>query len=298
MGIYRRVVIVAAFFCLIPFAGKASDQSEAKRIILVAGETAKVDVIGHHDYLAGCAALEALLHQTKGVETVRVNDGWPADEHVFDNAAAVVFYTDGGGKQAFLSSPSRVAKMQSLVDKGVGLVLIHQAVDFPNEFAKQGIAWLGGAYLTGKSDRGHWPSRHTEFPNHPITRGVTAWEINDGWLNGIQFVEGMPGIVPLVWSSKDYEEIRVGLEKHVVSWAYSRPLGGRSFSFSGLDAHSAWELDGIRQLMVNGVLWTAGIDIPAQGAPCVIDKKELQAMQTPRTPRTPKPPATPAKKAP
>jgi type 1 glutamine amidotransferase len=272
---------------------QAEDRPDKKRIVLVAGETAKVDVVGHHDYLAGCRCLEVLLNQTENLETVRVNDGWPDDAHQFDGAGSIVFYTDGGGKQAFLSSPERIAMMQSLVDSGVGLVMIHQAVDFPNEFAMQGKAWLGGVYLQGKSGRGHWNSKHIDFPEHPITRGVTPWQINDGWLNELQFADKMRGIQPLVWSGKEYEESRPELQTQIVSWAYERPDGGRSFSFTGLDAHSAWELAGMRQLMVNGVLWSAKVDIPEKGAPCQIEKAELQFMQTPREP---KPPAKPAEK--
>ena len=296
MFLFRHALVIAAALLL---AGTrpslANDGPAKKRIVLVAGDTAKVDVMGHHDYLAGCKCLDALLRETEGVETVRVNDGWPADTHVFDGANSLVFYTDGAGKQAFLKSPDRVATMQALADAGVGLVMIHQAVDFPKEFAKQGEAWLGGIYLQGKSSRGHWPSKHIEFPSHPITRGVTAWQINDGWLNGLQFVDKMQGITPLVWSGKDYEESRAGLDPQIVAWAFERPAGGRSFSFTGLDAHSAWDLKGIRQLMVNGVLWSAGVEIPSKGAPCEIEKAELQAMQTPREPKKPAKP--PQKKA-
>lgn len=274
---------------------QAGDAVGKKRIVLIAGETAKVDAVGHHDYLAGCQCLDVLLRQTDGVETVRVNGGWPEDPHVLDSASSIVFYTDGGGKQAFLSSPERVAKMQSLAEAGVGFVMIHQAVDFPQEFAKQGQDWLGGIYLQGKSGRGHWPSKHIDFPDHPITHGVTAWQVKDGWLNGLQFVDGKRGITPLVWSGKDYEESRAGLDPQIVSWAYARPAGGRSFGFTGLDAHSAWELPGMRQLMVNGILWSAHAEIPAKGAPCQIEKSELLLMQTPREPK--KPAKTPAKKS-
>ena len=270
---------------------QAADAPAPRKIVLVAGEVAKVDVVGHHDYLAGCQCLEVLLRQTAGVETVRVNDGWPKDESVFDGAQSVVFYTDGGGKQAFLSSPERLAKLQSLMDAGVGLVLIHQAVDVPDEHGKPVQGWLGGVYLKNKSSRGHWDSQHVDFPKHPISQGVTPWKINDGWLNGLQFVDQMQGITPLVWSSKEYEEGRAGIEGHIVAWGYERPRGGRSFGFTGLDAHSAWELPGMRQLVVNGVLWSAGVEIPATGAPCQIEKPALDAMLTPRETKKPVKPA-------
>ena len=274
-------------------------EPEQRRIVLVAGETAKVDKLGHHDYLAGCKCLELLLRQTPEVSTVLVNDGWPTDETAFDSASTLVFYTDGGGKQAFLSTPQRVAKLQSLVDAGVGIVMIHQAVDFPDTIAHQAQSWLGGIYLGGKSGRGHWDSKHVDFPKHPITYGVTPWEINDGWLNKIVFVEGLKGVTPLVWSGKEYAGSRAGLDDDVVAWAYERPGGGRSFSFTGLDAHAAWSLPGMRQLLTNGILWTASAKIPEKGAPRQIADSQLDVLLTPREPKPPAPkPATPKKATP
>lgn len=268
--------------------------ARSKKIVLVAGETAKIDVMGHHDYLAGCQCLDVLLRQTPGVTCVSVREGWPEDDAVFNDASSIVFYTDGGGKQAFMNSPARIARVQALVDSGVGLVMIHQAVDFLDEHGDQALSWLGGVYLKNVSGRGHWDSKHVDFPQHPITSGVTAWSINDGWLNKLKFVPGMKGVTPLVWSGKEYAGSRAGLDGDVVAWAYERPGGGRSFGFTGLDAHGAWKLAGMRQLVVNGVLWSAGVELPAAGAPCKIDDAELDRMQTPREP---KPKAKAAKKA-
>ena len=265
--------------------GQAESDGPTQRIVLIAGETALIDVAGHHDYLAGCACLDTLLRQTKHIEPVQVKNGWPDDESVFSKAKSVVFYTDGGGSQAFLTSPNRIAKLQTLVDQGVGIVMIHQAVDFPDSTEAQAKGWLGGVYTKSSSARGHWDSNHVDFPKHPITRGVTPWKINDGWLNAIQFADGMKGVTPLVWSGKQYAGSRSGLDKDIVAWAYERPNGGRSFAFTGLDAHSAWSLPGMRQLVVNGVLWSAGLDIPSVGASCQIEDGQLEKMLTPRSPK-------------
>lgn len=286
-SLFRLLTYLWLGLTAMPLTGASASATEPRRIVLVAGETAKVDALGHHDYLAGCQCLFELLRQTPGVEAVRVNHGWPEDDSVLTGAAAIVFYTDGGGKQAFLQSPERIARLQSLVDAGVGLVLIHQAVDFPESHADMGRAWLGGVYRKSQSGRGHWPSVHSQFPAHPVTRGVEAWKIKDGWLNGLQFVDGMAGVTPLVWSGKEIEESRAGLDAHIVGWAFERPGGGRSFAFTGLDAHEAWELPGVRQLMVNGVLWSAGMEVPSTGAPCAITHEQLTAMLTPREPKKP-----------
>lgn len=255
---------------------------EPTKIVLIAGKLKIPDRLGHHDYLAGCKLLAALLEQSAGVQTITIPDGWPEQERAFDGAQALVFYTSGRGKQAFLQSAQRLERLQKLVDQRVGIVMIHQAVGVPREFAKQVTSWLGGAHVRGESQEGHWRSRHREFPAHPTTRGVLPWSIRDGWLNEIQFVDEMSGVTPLVWSGRKHKGSPTGGTPDVVCWAYERPAGGRSFCFSGLDAHKAWAELGVRQLLVNGTLWAAGMPVPQSGAPCETDARSLKASLTPR----------------
>ena len=101
-------------------------------------------------------------------------------------------------------------------------------------------------------------------------------------MNQIRFVEGMKGVIPLVWASEKYGGSSQGGGPAVVSWAFERPGGGRSFCFTGLDAHSAWAVPGVRQLVVNGVLWSAGLPIPPAGAPCAVEETALRRGLTPR----------------
>jgi len=251
-------------------------------IVLLAGTLKVPDRVGHHDYLGGCNLLASLLEQTAGVRAIVVRDGWPQEESVFDSARALVVYSGGGRKLALLALPQRTLTIQRLVDRGVGMVMIHQAVSYPPEFAGQAASWIGGAHLAGQSARGHWPARHSEFPCHPVTRGVEAWESRDGWLKEIQFLDSMHGVTPLVWSGREHRGARSGGVADVVSWAYERRDGGRSFCFTGLDAHSAWSAAGLRQLLVNGTLWSAGLPIPATGVPCAVDAAALHGYLTPR----------------
>jgi hypothetical protein len=281
----RALDFVAAFAMGVP-SPLVMNGADPAKIVLVAGEVKQVDKPGHHDYLGGCRLMAALLRQSEGIEPVLVEKDWPADEVVFEGAEAVVFYTDGGGKQAYLSHPGRIARIEDLVKQGAGLTLLHQAVEFSPAFAKQSLAWSGAAY-TPLSARGHWDSSHDSFPGHPVSRGVIPWKINDGWLNRLHFVDGMTGITPLVWSSKTGGGAPGGTPD-IVAWTYDRPDGGRSFSFSGLDAHAAWELEGMRRLVINGILWSAGLEIPAAGAPCAADKALIDSFLTPRTPPPPK----------
>jgi len=269
------------------------DASDRIKIVLVAGSIKKADRPGHHDYTGGCRLLKNLLEQNSGVTAILVKGGWPKDETVFENANSIVFYSDGAGKQAYLQTPQRVALIQKRVDQGVGIVNIHQAVEFPPQYVRQSVEWTGEFYSRALSGRGHWDSAHESFPDHPVTNGVTPWKIKDGWLNRIQFPGGMKGITPLVWSGKQHQGSPAGGDPDIVAWVYQRKKGGRSFSFSGLDAHSAWEKTGMRQLLVNGILWSAGVEIPAKGANCTANKDLIHSFQTPR-----EPPAQPEKKKP
>jgi Trehalose utilisation len=260
----------------------AAVDTAAATIVLLAGPVKVPDRIGHHDYLAGCTVLAALLEQTPGLQAVVVRDGWPDDESILDAARSLVVYGGGGRKLPLLGSAQRIERVQGLIDRGVGVVMIHQAVSCMPEFSRRMASWLGGAHVAGESARGHWRTRHQQFPAHPVTRGVEAWDITDGWLNAIQFVDRMRGVTPLVWSGRAARGASAGGAADVVGWTYDRPDGGRSFCFTGLDAHSAWSAAGVRQLLVNATLWSAGLTVPEAGAPCAIDPAGLHRYLTPR----------------
>jgi hypothetical protein len=257
------------------------DDSTPAKIVLVAGKMRVSDRVGHHDYRGGCALLASLLQQTPGVTAITADD-WPENDEILGAARAIVCYTAGARKHAFVRSPQRLERMQELVDQGAGLVMIHQAVRYPPELAGLAMSWTGGVHVLGKAGRGHWPTHHREFPDHPVTRGVQPWKIKDGWMNEIEFTEGMNGVTPLVWAGRKYGGSSEGGLADVVSWTYERPDGGRAFCFTGLDAHSAWAVPGVRQLVVNGVLWSAGLTVPLIGAPCDVDDADLRSYLTPR----------------
>ena len=127
------------------------------------------------------------LRQTPGVDPVMARDGWPKNEKILDGAHTVVCYLDGGGKQPFLE-PARMKKLQSLMDGGAGLVMLHQAVDFPAGPDKTIQSWLGAVWLADIGCRGHWDMEFSGLPEHPVTRGVKPFAApGDGWLYNLHF---------------------------------------------------------------------------------------------------------------
>src|SRR5262249_17831317 len=148
------------------------------KIVLVAGRASHGP--GDHEFFAGCALLMNLLRQTPGVFPVMARDGWPKDPRTFEGAKAVVFYMDGGGGHPIIQKEHREV-VQKLIDQGVGFVNLHYAVEYPKSQSDHILAWLGGYYETGISTNPHWQADFRSLPEHPITRGVKPFTIQDEW---------------------------------------------------------------------------------------------------------------------
>lgn len=142
---------------------------------------------------------------------------------------------------------------------------------------------LGGVWVAPEGARGHWDWGFDSFADHPISRGVTPFRENDGFLYKLRFVEGMKGITPLLRTHPPKGELR-GSED-VVSWAYQRPDGGRSFVFTGGHLHESWGLEGLRKFVANGILWTAGLEVPSGGAPVSLEAADLKLHLDPIPPK-------------
>lgn len=252
------------------------------KVVLVAGSNFFKP--GEHEYVAGCAVLMDLLKQTPGVYPVFAVD-WPQNPETFKNAKAVVFFFDGGDKHALLKD-DRLAQVQKLSDAGVGIVHFHQVIDYPKELGDRARGWMGAAFEKGFSQRAHWIGEFKDFPNHPICRGVTPFKIDDGWLYKLRFVPEMKGVTPLLRTvSPKAPATPAASDESIVGWAYDRPAGGRSFTFTGCHLHKSLAEEGYRRFLVNGILWTAGVEIPKSGAPVALSATEMNKyLETPARP--------------
>ena len=261
----------------VPIEVDTSDRS-LKKIVLIAGKPSSKPL--GHEYFAGCALFMNWLKQTPGVFPVVARDGWPKDESIFENASSVVFYMDGGDKIPFLDA-KRWKLVHRLAREKVGLVFLHQMVDFPDKRADAAKALLGADWQADKGGRGHWESSFTKFPDHPVGRGLKPFKINDGWLYNLHFVEGMKGVTPILvtvppMSSRKNAELLANPEREeLIAWTYDRADGGRSFAFTAADWHPNWEVESVRRTVINGILWTAGVSIPKGGAPVRLDPGSL-----------------------
>lgn len=265
------------------FEENSADPAGVKIVLLAGDPSSKT---GQHEYLAGCALLSDWLKQTPGMNPVLVRHGWPTRESVFAQARSVVVFMDGGAK----ADEAHWKKINELAAQGVGLVVLHQGVDFPAGHSEEFKEMLGGVFLADIGCRGHWDTQLKTLSEHPILRGVTAFPVQgDGWLYNLHFAGG-PNFVPLISGtvpekSRTTADARLHPNRdEVLAWAWTRPAGGRSFAFTGCDLHKNWELESQRRLVVNGILWTAGQQIPPAGAPVKFDPASLDRHLDPKPP--------------
>jgi type 1 glutamine amidotransferase len=251
---------------------------KGKRILLIAGR--KSHGPGDHEFFAGTAILMNLLKQTPGVWPIMARDGWPKNEKLFDTADCVVFYMDGRGGHPVVQG-DRLAKMQKLMDKGVGWVNLHYAVDYLPQHGKTVIGWMGGYYEPNYSINPHWDAIIRTLPKHPITNGVKPFTIRDEWYYGMRFLEDMKGLTPILQAVPPDETRRTEYTKsrkgqiETMAWAYERPDGGRGFGFTGGHFHRNWADQDFRRIVVNAILWCSKVEVPEGGAKVEFEPADL-----------------------
>jgi hypothetical protein len=249
------------------------DDKAAAKIVFIAGSNFFKP--GEHAYTEGCAVLMHLAGQTKGVAPVLAID-WPKKPETLAGTKAVVLFFDGAEKHHVLKE-NHLDEFQKLIDAGVGVTALHQGPDLPAAFHDRGRQWFGGVWEKGYSQRAHWVHRFETFPDHAIARGVTPFQIDDGWLFRLRFVPEMTGITPLLRTVSPTKPVKLSDgSEDIVGWAYERPSGGRSFTFTGGHLHKSLAEEGYRRLLTNGILWSAGIEIPTSGAPVELNAKALE----------------------
>ncbi len=253
-----------------------------KKLHLIAG--GKSHAYGQHAFRAGVILLEKRLHEAypDQLETVPHFDGWPKDTTVLNDADAICIYCDGGKGHPV---NKHLEQIDALAKKGVGLAMIHYAVEVPKEVSgEQFLNWIGGYFEMHWSVNPHWRLRNVELAKgHPITRGVKDYYTQDEWYYHMRFRDKMEGVTSILAALPPEESlsrpdgphsgnphVREAVkrgEKQIVAWARERPDGGRGFGFTGAHFHWTWANDDNRKLVLNALAWTTKLEVPADGVP-------------------------------
>jgi len=287
---------------------------ETKKIVFVSGKPSHGPMA--HEHRAGNLLLAKRLQAANlKVETVVLpKDGYPENPSVFKDAATVVIFCTGGPAHML---NRRLKEFDTFMDAGTGVVMIHWATETvdasPSDYF---LSWMGGHCALNWSVNPHWTPTFDTLPKHPITRGVKPFKLNDEWYYHMRFVEGMKGVTPILSDLPSAETLKrpdglrsgnptvrkkvaAGEAMHV-AWAYERPDNkGRGFGFTGGHRHVSWQDDSFRTIVLNAILWTAHVEVPATGVisatPTDAELKENldDKSKKPKPQAKPEPPAQP-----
>ncbi|MFM7041169.1 MAG: family 16 glycoside hydrolase [Planctomycetaceae bacterium] len=278
-----------------------------KKLVMVAGRPSHGP--GQHEHRAGVMLLEKCLdgftapHAMPELVTAVHTGGWPADPTAFDNADAIFFFADGGNGHPVVQS-NRLAQIDALAKRGVGVACLHYAVEVPKEKGgPEFLDWTGGYFETHWSVNPHWMLAQTRLAEgHPICRGVKPFEINDEWYYHMRFREPKTGLTDILTAvppdatrerpdgpHSNNPTVRGNKgSREVLAWAHERPAGGRGFGCTGAHFHASWENEDFRRLMLNALMWTSGLEVPEGGVPSMLTAEDLTANLDDKTPK-PKP---------
>ena len=254
--------------------------AEKAKIVLIAGRASHGRTT--HAHKAGILLLTRCLNEVPGVEAEAHLGGWVNDPEAFEGARSVVMYMDGRGGHEILKE-DRLARIDAVMKQGVGLCLLHYAVDVPRDRGgKEFLDWIGGYYEAGFSINPHWIAEFKSLPDHPITRGSKPFTLRDEWYYHMRFRPEMKGVTPILQAlppenTRGTQAARENAgNEEIVAWAAERPDGGRGFGFTGGHFHEAWGNDTFRTVVLNAIVWTAQLEVPAGGVKSTVTAEELE----------------------
>lgn len=250
--------------------------SGVRKIVFIA-DTAPHGPRGNHEFLAGAICLARGINAKfpDAYAVVYTKDKWPKD---LKHADTIIVLLNHGGSAV---NPA----VKEATARGAGFMAIHYGVEVTK--GDQGdhyLKWLGGYFETFWSVNPWWTPEFKDLPQHPVTRGVKPFTVNDEWYYHMRFAEGMKGVTPILSALPPlntiqgegkksserggnpavWDDVSAG-KKQVMAWAYERPDGGRGFGFTGLHKHDNLGDNNFRTLLLNAVAWVSKLDVPEGG---------------------------------
>ena len=255
-------------------ATAVSEEITPKKIVFIAG--AKSHASGDHEFRAGCMLLAKALNEQSGlpVKAEVVGPKWGENKSVMDGADAVVVYCD-----ATSAIKNDLEYLDGLAKKGVGLMFMHYAVHPSAEVGEKYYRpWIGGAMENDWSVNPHWLAELKVMPGHEISKGVPEkFESYDEFYYNMRFLKDRTKVLDLVTATPTRERMvryinmwnwhgAEGMDKpQALMWGRERENGGRGVGFTGGHYHRNWGLDGFRTVVLNAIVWSAGMEVPDGG---------------------------------
>ncbi|MEM6280463.1 MAG: ThuA domain-containing protein [Verrucomicrobiota bacterium] len=250
---------------------------------------------GKHEYAAGAQLIGDWIAEVYSENEIEARHSieWPENPEIFfADADTVIFFCTGGHRHLV---NNHVPEFDKVMRTGAGVACLHYGVEVPiGPSAKGMLAWMGGYFEKNWSVNPHWIASFESFSDHPAASGIEPFEMNDEWYFHMRFVGDMKGVTPILSAVAPDETMKrpdgphsgnpavrqavAAKEPQHVAWVYERGedyQNGRGFGFTGLHYHWNFEDDNFRRTVLNGVAWTAGLEIPEGGIETATPSREF-----------------------
>ena len=271
---FRSTLIVLS---LILLATAPTAAAEPTRVLIVVGPSNHPP--GSHEVAAGGRVVQYCLEHMENVPDVHplLVDEWPQDESLREAVSTVVFLGDTFPINRLPESERNLKQLGRMMDRGCGIVCLHYATGLlGQDVAEDGehplLHWMGG-YFANRSCP-HHQSIARIYPaavispvaeEHPISRGWQEFTLHDEpYINnyfGPDENRLAPNVTALATSMLPPDDP----QQEVVAWCIERDDNGRGFGIVMPHFYKNWGNDDLRRVILNGIVWTAGRDVPEEG---------------------------------
>jgi len=250
--------------------------SEPKRILFIAGPPSHG--WNQHEFPAGCELLAQCLNESGlGIEA-QVSLGWPENAALLETADSIVLYSDGNEDHV---AKGKADTLNRLLAQGTHFAILHYALE-TGDAALDGFLQksIGAYFEVDWSVNPVWTLENPTIAQHEVTRGVALETLEDEWYYHLRFPSTRRNVIPLLSAHPPESSlgedgprsgnpsVRSALKNRIpqtLAWVKTEPDQGRGFGFTGGHFHYNWNDSSQRRLVLNGIAWTAGIEIPAKG---------------------------------
>lgn len=269
--------------------GATGAKADGRKILFLAGRDSHG--WGAHQHFGGTNILAKGMRNSALPVEVKVIREWP-DEATLLQQDALVIYADGWGAHP---ANGHLASLKKFMDQGGGLTVIHWATGLGSPDAgdknkdhstdpirRQWRNLVGADFEPWHSVSRFWDASFKKLPQHPVTRGVPPFVIHDECYFHLRctdpehdHVTPLHGALPPVGIIHPGRAMDSGSDSAVdavkkkedqyCAWGFQRPAGGRTFGFTGGHTHWNWGRDELRKLILNGIYWTTGAEVPEKG---------------------------------
>lgn len=256
--------------------GNHAAAAETKHVLIVVGPSTHPP--GTHEVAAGARLIQGMLSSVESLPELEINivEGWPSDQALLLTADTIVFTGDTFPPARLPEKQAILSQLEQLMNNGCGMVCIHYATglwgqDVPADGDHPMLRWLGG-YFANKTcphhqgiARVYQAATVTPSAEHPLCRGWQAFTLHDEpYINnyfGKNNNQPADNVTILATSMLPPEAPKA----EPVAWCVQRDDSGRGFSIVMPHFYKNWEDDDLRCFILNGIVWSAGIEVPEQG---------------------------------